>query len=55
MDTIETSLPQPTTSFAVDSIFAFPSYDGIDAENILSGKLRKIVFLPNILCVNGKR
>jgi hypothetical protein len=55
MDTIETSLPQPTTSFAGDSIFAFPSYDGIDAENILSGKLRKIVFLPNILCVNGKR
>jgi hypothetical protein len=40
MDTMGTRLPQPTTSFEDDSIHAFPSYDGIDVENILSGKLR---------------
>jgi hypothetical protein len=48
MDSIETRLPQPTTSPAGDS-------DGIDAENILSGKLRYIVFLQNILYANEKR
>jgi hypothetical protein len=40
MDTIESRLLQPTISSAGDSIHAFPSYDGIDAENILSGKIR---------------
>jgi hypothetical protein len=32
MDTMETHLPQPSTSSTGDSIHAFPSYDGIDAE-----------------------
>jgi hypothetical protein len=40
MDTMETRLSQPTTSFACDYNHAFPSYDGIDAKNILSKKLR---------------
>jgi hypothetical protein len=40
MDTKETRLPQPPISFAGDSIHSFPSYDGIDAKNILGGKLR---------------
>jgi hypothetical protein len=54
IDTMETRLPHPTTSSTCDYIHAFSSYDGIYAENILRGKLRKIVFLQNILCVNGK-
>ena len=40
MNTIVTHLLQPTTSSTGDYIHAFPSYDGIGAENILSGKLR---------------
>jgi hypothetical protein len=40
MNMMETRLPQPTTSSIGDSIISFPSYDGIDAKNILSGKLR---------------
>jgi hypothetical protein len=40
MDTMETHLPKPTISSTSDSILAFPFYDGIDAENTLSGKLK---------------
>jgi hypothetical protein len=40
MDTMKTRLPQPTTSSTGDSILAFLFYDGIDAKNILSGKLK---------------
>ena len=35
MDTMETRLPQPAISSKGDSIHAFPSYDGIDAEKYI--------------------
>jgi hypothetical protein len=35
MDTMETRLPQPAISSTGDSIHAFPSYDGIDAEKYI--------------------
>jgi hypothetical protein len=54
MDTIETRLPQPITSSACDSIFAFPSYDGIYAKKYV-GWETKIDCLLKKLCMNGKR
>jgi hypothetical protein len=51
MNTMDTRLPQPTTSSTCDSIHALPSYDGIDAENILSGKLRFVChFAKYFMC-----
>jgi hypothetical protein len=40
MDMMETRLPQPTTSSTCDSIHAFPSYDGIDAEKYVEWEIK---------------
>jgi hypothetical protein len=46
---METRLPQPTTSSACDSIFAFPSYDGIYAEKYVEWETKIDCLLKNIL------
>jgi hypothetical protein len=56
MDTMETRLPQPTISSTCDSIHAFPSYDGIDAEKYIEWETKiDYLFSQIIVCVNGKR
>jgi hypothetical protein len=51
MDMMETHLPQPTTSSTGDSIHAFPSYDGIDAEKYIEWETKiDCLFAKYFMC-----
>jgi hypothetical protein len=51
MDTMETRLPQPTTSSTCDSIHALPSYDGIDAEKYIEWEIKiDCLFAKYFMC-----
>jgi hypothetical protein len=55
MDTMETCLPQPTISFADDSIHAFPSYDGIDAEKYIEWETKIDCHFANYFMCERKK
>jgi hypothetical protein len=54
IDTMETRLPQPTTSSTGDSIHAFPSYDGINAEKYIEWETKIDCPFPKyFMCVEN--
>jgi hypothetical protein len=55
MDTLETCLPHPTTSSTGDSIIAFPSYDGIDAEKYIEWETKIYCIFAKYFMYERKR
>jgi hypothetical protein len=51
VEQMKTRLPQPTTSFASDSIRAFPSYDDIDAAKYIEWETKiDCLFAKYFMC-----
>jgi hypothetical protein len=55
MDAMETHLPQPKTSSTGDSILAFPSYDGIDAEKYIECETKIDCLFPKYFMCQWKK
>jgi hypothetical protein len=55
MDTMETCLPQPTISSVGDSIHAFPSCDGVDAEKYIQWETKIDCLFENYFMCERKK